>query len=77
MTIEALKDGKKMLTNKIIYITNFQSSTVNFTSNVSSALPNTLFELMKTNVLIVDSKIYHNKNIEKVAFKLSSGNKKQ
>lgn len=77
MTIEALKDGKKMLTNKIIYITNFQSSTVNFTSNGSSALPNTLFEMMKTNVLIVDSKIYRNKNIEKVAFKLSSGNKKQ
>lgn len=66
-----------MLTNKIIYITNFQSSTVNFTSNGSSALPNTLFEMMKTNVLIVDSKIYRNKNIEKVAFKLSSGNKKQ
>lgn len=77
MTIEALKDGKKMLTNKIIYITNFQSSIVNFTSNGSSALPNTLFELMRTNVLIVDSKIYRNKNIEKVAFKLSSGNKKQ
>lgn len=77
MTIEALKDGKKMLTNKIIYKTNFQSSTVNFTSNGSSALPNTLFEMMKTNVLIVDSKIYRNKNIEKVAFKLSSGNKKQ
>lgn len=64
-----------MLTNKIIYITNFQSSTVNFTLNGSSALPNTLFEMMKTNVLIVDSKIYRNKNIEKVAFKLSSGKK--
>lgn len=77
MTIEALKDGKKMLTNKIIYITNFQSSTVNFTSNGSSALPNTLFELMRTNVLIVDSKIYHNKDIEKETFNLSSGNKKR
>lgn len=65
-----------MLTNKIIYITNFQSSTVNFSSNGSSALPNTLFELMRTNALIVDSKIYHNKNIEKEAF-LSSGNKKR
>lgn len=66
-----------MLTNKIIYITNFQSSTVNFTSNGSSALPNTLFELMRTNVLIVDSKIYHNKDIEKETFNLSPENKKQ
>lgn len=67
---------EKMLTNKIIYKTNFQSSTVNFTSNGSSSLPNTLFELMRTNVLIVDSKIYHNKDIEKEMFNLSSGNKK-
>lgn len=66
-----------MLTNKIIYKTNFQSSTVNFTSNGSSALPNTLFEMMKTNVLIVDSKIYHNKDIEKEMFNLSSGNKRR
>lgn len=66
-----------MLTNKIIYITNFQSSTVNFASNGSSALPNTLFELMRTNVLIVDSKIYHNKDIEKETVNLSPGNKKR
>ena len=77
MTIEALKDGKKMLSNKIIYITNFQSSTVNFISNSNSAIPNTLFELMRTNVLIVDSKIYQNKDIEKEISNLSSGNKKR
>lgn len=66
-----------MLANKIIYITNFQSSTVNFISNSNSAIPNTLFELMRTNVLIVDSKIYHNKDIEKEISNLSSGNKKR
>lgn len=65
-----------MLANKIIYITNFQSSTVNFISNSNSAIPNTLFELMRTNVLIVDSKIYQNKDIEKEISNLSSGNKK-
>lgn len=54
MIIEYLKDGKKMLTNKISFTTNISSNIMTFSSN-SSTVPNTLFELMKTNVLIVDS----------------------
>lgn len=53
MIIEYLKDGKKMLTNKISFTTNISSNIMTFSSN-SSTVPNTLFELMKTNVLIVD-----------------------
>lgn len=53
MIIEYLKDGKKMLTNKILYTTNISSNVMNFSAN-SSTVPNTLFELMKTNILIVD-----------------------
>ena len=43
-----------MLTNKISFTTNVSSNIVNFSTN-SSNVPNTLFELMKTNTLIVDS----------------------
>lgn len=43
-----------MLTNKISFTTNISSNIMTFSSN-SSTVPNTLFELMKTNVLIVDS----------------------
>lgn len=42
-----------MLTNKISFTTNISSNIMTFSSN-SSTVPNTLFELMKTNVLIVD-----------------------
>ena len=45
-----------MLTNKILYTTNISSNILNFSSN-SSSVPNTLFELMKTNILIVDSNV--------------------
>lgn len=55
MIIEYLKDGKKMLTNKVIYSSNVSSNTLGFSSN-SSAVPNTLFELMKTNILVVDTR---------------------
>lgn len=54
MIIEYLKDGKKMLTNKISFTTNVSSNIMAFSSN-SSIVPNTLFELMRTNILIVDS----------------------
>lgn len=43
-----------MLTNKISFTTNISSNIMIFPSN-SSTVPNTLFELMKTNILIVDS----------------------
>lgn len=56
MIIEYLKDGKKMLTNKITYTSNISSNVLDFSSN-SSVVPNTLFELMKTNVLVVDTKV--------------------
>ena len=56
MIIEYLKDGKKMLTNKIIYTSNISSNVLDFSSN-SSVVPNTLFELMKTNILVVDTKV--------------------
>ena len=41
-----------MLNNKIIYTSNISSNAVSFHTN-NSSIPNTLFELMKTNVLIV------------------------
>lgn len=56
MIIEYLKDGKKMLTNKITYTSNTSSNVFDFSSN-SSVVPNTLFELMKTNILVVDTKV--------------------
>ena len=56
MIIEYLKDGKKMLTNKITYTSNISSNVLDFSSN-SSVVPNTLFELMKTNILVVDTKV--------------------
>ena len=43
-----------MLKNKCIYISNVSSDTINF-SNSSSSVPNTLFELMKENVLLVEN----------------------
>ena len=43
-----------MLTNKISFTTNVSSNIMAFSSN-SSTVPNTLFELMRTNILIVDS----------------------
>lgn len=43
-----------MLTNKISFTTNISSNIMTFSSN-SSTVPNTLFELMKTNILTVDS----------------------
>lgn len=43
-----------MLTNKISFTTNISSNIMTFSSN-SSTVPNTLFELMRTNILIVDS----------------------
>ena len=52
MTIGPLKGGKKMLTNKILYSSNISSNNVNF-QTINSSVPNTLFELMKTNVLVV------------------------
>lgn len=45
-----------MLTNKITYTSNISSNVLDFSSN-SSVVPNTLFELMKTNVLVVDTKV--------------------
>lgn len=45
-----------MLTNKIIYTSNISSNVLDFSSN-SSVVPNTLFELMKTNILVVDTKV--------------------
>lgn len=45
-----------MLTNKIIYTSNISSNVLDFFSN-SSVVPNTLFELMKTNILVVDTKV--------------------
>lgn len=57
MIVEYLKDGKKMLTNKISYSTNISSNKTNFLSE-SSVVPDTLFELMKTNILIVEDNIY-------------------
>ena len=41
-----------MLNNKIIYTSNISSNVINFQTN-SSCVPDTLFELMKTNTLIV------------------------
>ena len=52
MIIEFLKDGKKMLTYKISYATNVSSNTI-FISDKSSIIPNTLFDLMKSNILII------------------------
>ena len=43
-----------MLTNKIFYSTNISSNKTNFSSE-SSIVPNTLFELMKTNILIIEN----------------------
>ena len=43
-----------MLTNKISFTTNVSSNIMAFSFN-SSIVPNTLFELMRTNILIVDS----------------------
>lgn len=45
-----------MLTNKITYTSNTSSNVFDFSSN-SSVVPNTLFELMKTNILVVDTKV--------------------
>ena len=45
-----------MLTNKITYTSNISSNVLDFSSN-SSVVPNTLFELMKTNILVVDTKV--------------------
>ncbi len=41
-----------MLNNKIIYTSNISSNIISFQTN-SSCVPDTLFELMKTNTLIV------------------------
>ena len=41
-----------MLNNKIIYTSNISSNVISSQSN-SSSVPDTLFELMKTNTLIV------------------------
>lgn len=41
-----------MLKNKCIYISNVSSNTINL-NNASSSTPNTLFELMKDNILLV------------------------
>ena len=53
MIIEFLKDGKKMLRNKIIFNSNVANS-INFLNTSSSAIPNTLFQLMQSNILIVN-----------------------
>ena len=45
-----------MLTNKILYSTNILSNETSFSSG-SSMVPNTLFELMKTNILIIENNI--------------------
>lgn len=45
-----------MLTNKITYTSNISSNILDFSSN-SSVVPNTLFELMKTNILVVDTNV--------------------
>lgn len=45
-----------MLTNKITYTSNISSNMLNMASN-SSVVPNTLFELMRTNILIVDNNV--------------------
>lgn len=45
-----------MLTNKIKYTSNIVSNAMDFSPN-SSVVPNTLFELMRTNILIVDNKV--------------------
>ncbi len=41
-----------MLTYKISYATNVSSNTI-FISDKSSIIPNTLFDLMKSNILII------------------------
>lgn len=43
-----------MLKSNIIYTSNISSNNMNFTKN-SSAVSDTLFDLMKENVLIVDT----------------------
>lgn len=53
MIIEFLKDGKKMLQNKTIFNSNVANS-INFLNASSSAIPNTLFQLMQNNILIVN-----------------------
>ena len=45
-----------MLVTKYSYISNVSSNATQFNSS-SSTVPNTLFELMKSNVLIVDKPI--------------------
>lgn len=64
MIIEYLKDGKKMLKNKILFVSNI-SSNLNSLNPSSSAIPNTLFELMKNNVLLVNSNCDSNITISK------------
>ena len=49
-----------MLTNKISFTTNVSSNIMAFSSN-SSTVPYTLFELMRTNILIVDNSNAPNK----------------
>ena len=52
MIIDFLRGEKKMLDNKIIYTSNISSNVISFQTN-SSCVPDTLFEHMKTNTLIV------------------------
>ncbi len=61
MIIEYLKDGKKMLKNKVVIVSNVSSNNFNY-NNASSSVPNTLFELMKENILIVNQIVEINKN---------------
>ena len=53
-----------MLKNKILCVSNI-SSNLNSLNASSSAIPNTLFELMKNNVLLVNSNCDSNITISK------------
>ena len=53
-----------MLKNKILFVSNI-SRNLNSLNPSSSAIPNTLFELMKNNVLLVNSNCDSNITISK------------
>lgn len=50
-----------MLKNKVVIISNVTSNNFNY-NNASSSVPNTLFELMKENILIVNQTVETSKN---------------
>lgn len=50
-----------MLKNKVVIVSNVSSNNFNY-NNASSSVPNTLFELMKENILVVNQSVEINKN---------------